>query len=53
MTTVFGIGRNYAAHAAEMGAAPAEEPVVFLMPTLALLPGPGPGAPPGKSVPGG
>ena len=30
------VGRNYAAHAAEMGAAPPDEPVIFLKPTTAL-----------------
>ncbi len=31
------VGRNYAAHAREMGNAPPEEPVVFLKPDTALL----------------
>jgi len=30
------VGRNYAAHAAEMGAAPPDEPVFFLKPSTAL-----------------
>ena len=34
--TVYGLGRNFAAHAREMKAAP--EPVVFIMPASALLP---------------
>ena len=31
------VGRNYAAHAKEMGNAPPEEPVIFLKPDTALL----------------
>jgi 2-keto-4-pentenoate hydratase/2-oxohepta-3-ene-1,7-dioic acid hydratase in catechol pathway len=34
---IFCIGRNYAAHAAELGNALGEEPLVFLKPTSALL----------------
>ncbi len=37
--SVYGLGRTYAAHAAEMGAAP--EPVVFVMPWSSLAPGGG------------
>lgn len=37
VNTVFCIGRNYAAHAAELGNVMEEEPVVFLKPTAALL----------------
>ena len=37
--TVLALGRNYAAHAREMNASP--EPVVFLKPATALLPGGG------------
>ncbi|HEY1059227.1 MAG TPA: fumarylacetoacetate hydrolase family protein [Limnobacter sp.] len=33
---IFCIGRNYAAHIAELGNKPAEDPVVFLKPTSAL-----------------
>ncbi len=36
---VYGLGRTWAAHAAEMGAAP--EPVVFVVPWTALAPGGG------------
>jgi len=39
VSTVFCIGRNYAAHAAELGNAMEEEPVVFLKPAAALLQG--------------
>ena len=35
---ILGIGRNYAAHAREMSAEPALEPVIFLMPSTALIP---------------
>lgn len=35
--TIWCIGRNYAAHARELGNAPPEEPVVFLKPAAALL----------------
>ncbi len=44
MPTIFCIGRNYAAHAKEMGAAPAAdaEPVVFLKPEGAIVLPPGP-----------
>lgn len=37
--TVYAIGRNYAAHAREMGAEP--DPVVFLKPATSLVPGGG------------
>ncbi|MDQ7008214.1 MAG: fumarylacetoacetate hydrolase family protein [Acidobacteriota bacterium] len=37
--TIYGLGRNFAAHAAEMRAT--TEPVVFIMPRSALLPGGG------------
>jgi 2-keto-4-pentenoate hydratase/2-oxohepta-3-ene-1,7-dioic acid hydratase in catechol pathway len=37
--TVYCLGRNYAKHAEEMGAAP--EPVVFIKPAAALMPGGG------------
>ncbi len=37
VSTLFCIGRNYAAHAAELGNAMEEEPVVFLKPAAALL----------------
>lgn len=42
--TIFCVGRNYAAHAREMGAAPRPEgdPVVFLKPDQALVVPPGP-----------
>ena len=42
--TIFAIGRNYAAHAREMGAAPdaGGEPVVFLKPDGAVVRPPGP-----------
>ena len=36
-TKVVGIGRNYADHAVEMGATPAEQPLMFLKPTTALI----------------
>lgn len=39
--TVYALGRNYAEHAREMGAP--SEPVAFLMPSSALLSGPGTG----------
>lgn len=39
---VVGIGRNYAAHAAEMGAEVAEEPLAFLKPNTSVI---GPGDP--------
>src|SRR5436190_12368063 len=44
MPTIFCIGRNYAAHAREMGDAPDAkgEPVVFLKPWHALVAPPGP-----------
>ncbi len=44
MPTIFCIGRNYAAHAREMGSTPDShgEPVVFLKPAHALLAPPGP-----------
>jgi 2-keto-4-pentenoate hydratase/2-oxohepta-3-ene-1,7-dioic acid hydratase in catechol pathway len=44
MASIFCVGRNYAAHAREMGARPAEEgdPVVFLKPEGALVRPPGP-----------
>ena len=44
MPTIFCIGRNYAAHAREMGSTPDAhgEPVVFLKPWHALLAPPGP-----------
>jgi 2-keto-4-pentenoate hydratase/2-oxohepta-3-ene-1,7-dioic acid hydratase in catechol pathway len=35
-TTVFCIGRNYAAHAAEMGAVVPDDPIVFLKPPAAV-----------------
>lgn len=35
---IVGVGRNYAAHAAEMGAPPAEAPIVFLKPSTTFLP---------------
>ena len=35
---ILGIGRNYAAHAKEMSAEPALEPVIFLKPSTALVP---------------
>ncbi|WP_174875577.1 fumarylacetoacetate hydrolase family protein [Vogesella oryzae] len=38
VNTVFCIGRNYAAHAAELGNAVEPEPLVFLKPNAALLP---------------
>jgi 2-keto-4-pentenoate hydratase/2-oxohepta-3-ene-1,7-dioic acid hydratase in catechol pathway len=34
---VIGIGKNYADHAAEMGGAPPEHPLMFLKPTTALI----------------
>lgn len=34
---ILAIGRNYTAHAAEMGSAPPERPLVFLKPTTSLL----------------
>ncbi|MFM8979229.1 MAG: fumarylacetoacetate hydrolase family protein [Planctomycetia bacterium] len=43
--TIYCVGRNYAAHAREMGARPAaagEEPVVFLKPGTARVDAPGP-----------
>lgn len=36
--TLYGIGRNYAAHAAEMGAAVPDDPIVFLKPPNAYVP---------------
>lgn len=39
---IIGIGQNYAAHAAEMGAAPAPNPIIFLKPNTAVV---GPNAP--------
>ena len=44
MPTIFCIGRNYAAHAREMGGAPTADPevVVFLKPWQALVDAPGP-----------
>ncbi len=36
--TMFGIGRNYAAHAREMGATVPDDPIVFLKPPAAYLP---------------
>ena len=44
MPTIYCVGRNYAAHAREMGAdaRPAAEPVVFLKPWGAILAPPGP-----------
>jgi 2-keto-4-pentenoate hydratase/2-oxohepta-3-ene-1,7-dioic acid hydratase in catechol pathway len=42
MPAIFCLGRTYAAHAAEMGAPPAEELVVFLKPPQALVAPPGP-----------
>lgn len=36
--TVYGIGRNYAAHAAEMGAVVPEDPIVFIKPPNAYVP---------------
>jgi 2-keto-4-pentenoate hydratase/2-oxohepta-3-ene-1,7-dioic acid hydratase in catechol pathway len=36
ISNIFCIGRNYAAHAAEMGSAPTETPMVFLKPTSAI-----------------
>ena len=39
---VIGIGKNYAAHAAEMGGAAPDEPIVFLKPNTAVI---GPDAP--------
>ncbi|MFC4161121.1 fumarylacetoacetate hydrolase family protein [Chitinimonas lacunae] len=38
VANIYCIGRNYAAHAAELGNQVEEEPVVFLKPTSALLP---------------
>jgi len=38
VATIFCIGRNYAAHAAELGNAVEEEPLVFLKPLSSLLP---------------
>ncbi|GGY06859.1 fumarylacetoacetate hydrolase family protein [Paludibacterium paludis] len=38
VSTIFCIGRNYAAHAAELGNAIEEEPLVFLKPLSSLLP---------------
>jgi len=38
---ILAVGRNYAAHVAEMGAPQGEPPVVFLKPTTALVPGGG------------
>lgn len=35
---IFCIGRNYAAHAAELGNAPPREPVVFMKPSTAIVP---------------
>jgi len=48
MPTIFCIGKNYAAHALEMGAAPTSvgEPVVFMKPWHALVAPPGPVRPP-------
>jgi fumarylpyruvate hydrolase len=42
--SIFCVGRNYAAHAREMGSAPdpGAEPIVFLKPDLALVRSPGP-----------
>ncbi len=42
--TIYAVGRNYAAHAREMGARPSTpaEPVVFLKPEAALVSPPGP-----------
>jgi 2-keto-4-pentenoate hydratase/2-oxohepta-3-ene-1,7-dioic acid hydratase in catechol pathway len=37
-TKILGIGRNYAAHAAEMGVAPRTVPSVFLKPVQSLVP---------------
>jgi 2-keto-4-pentenoate hydratase/2-oxohepta-3-ene-1,7-dioic acid hydratase in catechol pathway len=34
---IIGIGKNYADHAAEMGSAPPERPLMFLKPTTALV----------------
>lgn len=34
---IVGVGRNYAAHAREMGAAPAGEPVLFLKPASSVI----------------
>jgi 2-keto-4-pentenoate hydratase/2-oxohepta-3-ene-1,7-dioic acid hydratase in catechol pathway len=44
MASIFCVGRNYAAHAREMGARPAADgdPVVFLKPESALVRPPGP-----------
>lgn len=39
---IFCIGRNYAAHIAELGNRPEEDPIVFLKPTSALLHEPSP-----------
>ena len=39
VSSIFCVGRNYAAHAAELGNAMEEEPVVFLKPAAALLHG--------------
>jgi 2-keto-4-pentenoate hydratase/2-oxohepta-3-ene-1,7-dioic acid hydratase in catechol pathway len=36
ISNIFCIGRNYAAHAAEMGSTPTETPMVFLKPTSAI-----------------
>jgi 2-keto-4-pentenoate hydratase/2-oxohepta-3-ene-1,7-dioic acid hydratase in catechol pathway len=36
VSNIFCIGRNYAAHAAEMGSNPTETPMVFLKPTSAI-----------------
>ena len=37
VSNIFCIGRNYAAHVAELGNRPEAEPLVFLKPTSALL----------------
>ncbi|MBB5190823.1 2-keto-4-pentenoate hydratase/2-oxohepta-3-ene-1,7-dioic acid hydratase in catechol pathway [Silvimonas terrae] len=38
VANLFCVGRNFAAHAAEMGSSIGEEPMVFLKPTSAILP---------------
>ena len=37
IANIFCIGRNYAAHVAELGNRPAQDPVVFIKPTSAIL----------------
>ncbi|GGP21001.1 acylpyruvase [Silvimonas iriomotensis] len=38
VANIFCVGRNFAAHAAEMGSTIGEEPMVFIKPTSAILP---------------